>query len=378
MQKVFEKGYLRRESAANTLPGSGQRKLLSRESKEMLRRKVKEIEAYNASNVRAEIKEKENGKATTRKDKRARCYPAVNNALFGSKLYINTDLPEMNAFRQRYQEQESYGEDDYRIALFTPDKPVVTVESFFKDTVKTMIDGIRDCEQGTHCVVYATIHRIHREHGWCYLACKECSRKVDRVLSKALVSSANRNLKQAYTCENHVYLRRDVLEPLPPIIVRVKIDLLGLYKMVDSMGGYLSVSLGNKWKDVVMIYGLPEEHNEDLKECYKRTIDLVKCYYETTLRDWYKEGLVKYEETKEVEIGCDHAKEGNPQEHVRSNRSELRVVKDNTRERFKNVQGGETHFGVILEGDNETDGDQVTSQNDGGNTSENDDFVVIT
>ncbi|GKF28133.1 ARID DNA-binding domain-containing protein [Tanacetum coccineum] len=119
-----------------------------------------------------------------------------------------------------------------------------------------------------------------------------------------------------------------------------------------SMGGYLSVSLGNKWKDVAMIHGLPKEHDEDLKECYKRTIDLVKCYNETTLRAWYKEGLVKYEETKEVEIGCDHAKEGNPQEHVGLSKSGLRVVKDNTSGRFKNVQGGETHFGVILEGCN--------------------------
>nr|GFC87282.1 ARID DNA-binding domain-containing protein [Tanacetum cinerariifolium] len=84
-----------------------------------------------------------------------------------------------------------------------------------------------------------------------------------------------------------VYLRRDVLEPLPPIIGGVKIDLLGLYKMIDSMGGYLSVSLGNKWKDVAMIHGLPEEHDEDVKKCYKRTIDLMKCYYETTLRAWY-------------------------------------------------------------------------------------------
>nr|GEZ33202.1 bulb-type lectin domain-containing protein [Tanacetum cinerariifolium] len=135
-----------------------------------------------------------------------------------------------------------------------------------------------------------------------------------------------------------VYLRRDVLEPLPPIIGRVKIDLLGLYKMVDSMGGYLSVSLGNKWKDVAMIHELLEEHDEDLKECYKRTIDLVKCYYETTLRAWYKEGLVKYEKTKEVETGCDHAKEGNPQEYFGSSRIGLRVVKDNIREHFKNVQ----------------------------------------
>ncbi|GJT17771.1 ARID DNA-binding domain-containing protein, partial [Tanacetum coccineum] len=74
MQKVFEKEYLLRESAANTLPRSRQRKKLSRESKEMLRRKVKEIEAYNASNVRAAIKEKKDGKAITSKERRARCY----------------------------------------------------------------------------------------------------------------------------------------------------------------------------------------------------------------------------------------------------------------------------------------------------------------
>ncbi|GKF33667.1 ARID DNA-binding domain-containing protein, partial [Tanacetum coccineum] len=74
MQKVFEKEYLLRESDANTLPRSRQRKQLSRESKEMLRRKVKEIEAYNASNVRAAIKEKKDGKAITSKERRARCY----------------------------------------------------------------------------------------------------------------------------------------------------------------------------------------------------------------------------------------------------------------------------------------------------------------
>ncbi|GJT88889.1 ARID DNA-binding domain-containing protein [Tanacetum coccineum] len=130
-----------------------------------------------------------------------------------------------------------------------------------------------------------------------------------------------------------IYLGRDGLETLPTIIGGVKIDLMGLYKMVDSMGGYL---------------------------------DLVKCYYKTTLRARYKEGLVRYGETEKVER--------NPQEGVRS--SGLQVVKDNTRERFKNIKGRETHFGVTLESDNKTDGNQVTDQRDEGNTSENDEFVV--
>ncbi|GKD53016.1 hypothetical protein Tco_1286403, partial [Tanacetum coccineum] len=126
-------------------------------------------------------------------------------------------------------------------------------------------------------------------------------------------------------------------------------------------------SVGGSWSDS------DEDEEEKTKD---GKFLMVKASNEW--RAWYKEGLVKYEETKEVEIDCDHAKEGNPQEHVGSSKSGLRVVKDNTSGRFKNVQGGETHFGVILEGDNETDDDQVTDQKDGGNTSENDDFVVIT
>ncbi|GKC69242.1 hypothetical protein Tco_1115125 [Tanacetum coccineum] len=87
MQKVFEKEYLLRESAANTLPRSRQRKQLSRESKEMLRRKVKEIEAYNASNVRAVIKEKKDGKAITSKERRARCYIHYNKSPFPQRVF---------------------------------------------------------------------------------------------------------------------------------------------------------------------------------------------------------------------------------------------------------------------------------------------------
>ncbi|GJZ95155.1 ARID DNA-binding domain-containing protein [Tanacetum coccineum] len=154
-----------------------------------------------------------------------------------------------------------------------------------------------------------------------------------------------------------IYLKQDVLEPLPPVIGNVKIDLLGLYKMVDSMGGYLSVSFGNRWKEVAVIHGLTEAHEEDLKACYKRTIDMVKFCYDTTLRPWFKEEPVKCEKTKKVEGGCDHAKEENPQEHDGSSKNGLGVVRENTREYFENVQRSETRFGVILEGKN------VTSEN---------------
>nr|GEW05203.1 ARID DNA-binding domain-containing protein [Tanacetum cinerariifolium] len=109
-----------------------------------------------------------------------------------------------------------------------------------------------------------------------------------------------------------IYLGRDVLETLPPIIGRIKIDLLGLYKMVDSMGGYLGVSFGNKWKDVALIHGLTKEYDKELKECYKQTIDMVKCYYETTLRARYKNGCNNERDSNQV---TDQRDEGNTSEN---------------------------------------------------------------
>ncbi|GJR59171.1 ARID DNA-binding domain-containing protein [Tanacetum coccineum] len=68
------KRYLQRETPQRTLPWNNQRKRLSPESKEMLRRKVKEIEAYNTSKMHASSKKNGEGSANTTKEKRARCY----------------------------------------------------------------------------------------------------------------------------------------------------------------------------------------------------------------------------------------------------------------------------------------------------------------
>ncbi|GJW38187.1 hypothetical protein Tco_0064032 [Tanacetum coccineum] len=97
---------------------------------------------------------------------------------------------------------------------------------------------------------------------------------------------------------------------------------------------------------VLVIHGLTKAHAEDLKTCYKQTIDMVKFCYDTTLRPWFKEEPVKCEKTKKVEGGYDHAKEKNPQEHDGSS-------------------------------NNDTDVDQMANQEDGANTSETDDFMPV-
>ncbi|GJQ89739.1 bulb-type lectin domain-containing protein [Tanacetum coccineum] len=80
------------------------------------------------------------------------------------------------------------------------------------------------------------------------------------------------------------YLGQDVLGDLPPVIGVIKVDLLGLYKFVDDLGGYMSVSLNNKWNEIAKLLGLAQENQEAVKECYKEYIGMVKVYYEEAQR----------------------------------------------------------------------------------------------
>ncbi|GKE89029.1 hypothetical protein Tco_1566504, partial [Tanacetum coccineum] len=73
--------------------------------------------------------------------------PAIHNALFGTKMFINRDVPDILAFRQRVKELPEYDESQFKIEVFTPAKPVVTIAEFFHEAVKKMVATIRECEQ---------------------------------------------------------------------------------------------------------------------------------------------------------------------------------------------------------------------------------------
>ncbi|PWA66273.1 phospholipase-like protein [Artemisia annua] len=102
--------------------------------------------------------------------------PAVHNSLFGSRIFINNDVPALLSFKERYTSKDGYDDSQHKIELFTPEKVNITPEVFFSNTVACKVGGIRDVAPGSEVVVYAKIHRIHKEHGWCYDACKKCNR----------------------------------------------------------------------------------------------------------------------------------------------------------------------------------------------------------
>nr|GFA40109.1 bulb-type lectin domain-containing protein [Tanacetum cinerariifolium] len=71
------------------------------------------------------------------------------------------------------------------------------------------------------------------------------------------------------------YLGQEVVGRLPPVIGETEIDLLGLYKLVDDLGGYMNVEFNNHWSDVANMLGLTLEDKEAIKECYKEFIGMM-------------------------------------------------------------------------------------------------------
>ncbi|GJS82914.1 replication protein A 70 kDa DNA-binding subunit B [Tanacetum coccineum] len=99
--------------------------------------------------------------------------PYVANAIFSTKLFINDDIPKVAAFRQRYAIVEGYDPKQKIISVFSPVKRELTPKEFFQGVIKKRL-----ARYGFHCILYARIHKLHREHGWAYLACKKCGRIV--------------------------------------------------------------------------------------------------------------------------------------------------------------------------------------------------------
>ncbi|GJS34197.1 hypothetical protein Tco_0532579 [Tanacetum coccineum] len=70
--------------------------------------------------------------------------PTIHNALFGTKMFINRDVPEILAFRQRVKELPEYDESQFKIEVFTPQEAVVTIVEVFHGALKKMVASIRE------------------------------------------------------------------------------------------------------------------------------------------------------------------------------------------------------------------------------------------
>lgn len=46
--------------------------------------------------------------------------PVVHNAIFGTKVFMNSSLPEIFDFRKSYQAHDNFNKSEFKIELYTP------------------------------------------------------------------------------------------------------------------------------------------------------------------------------------------------------------------------------------------------------------------
>nr|GEW78619.1 ARID DNA-binding domain-containing protein [Tanacetum cinerariifolium] len=74
-------------------------------------------------------------------------------------------------------------------------------------------------------------------------------------------------------------LETQIPGPIPPIVQGVPIRLFDLYKLIDCMGGYLSVHFGHEFGAIAEILGLIRSDGEEMKKCYLTYLDVFISYY---------------------------------------------------------------------------------------------------
>nr|GEW69759.1 ARID DNA-binding domain-containing protein [Tanacetum cinerariifolium] len=102
--------------------------------------------------------------------------------------------------------------------------------------------------------------------------------KNDDIISKSWDIYRRRFDKVLKWFYNH-YLKRPLPGTRPPIIHEVLIYLFDLYKLIDCMGGYLSVQLSQEFSALTEILGLTRSNEEEIRKCYITYLDVFISYY---------------------------------------------------------------------------------------------------
>nr|GEY35437.1 ARID DNA-binding domain-containing protein [Tanacetum cinerariifolium] len=106
--------------------------------------------------------------------------------------------------------------------------------------------------------------------------------KDDDVISRGWDTFRGRFDKVLKWLFNH-YLETQIPGPIPPIVQGVPIHLFDLYKLIDCMGGYLSVHFGHEFGAIAEILGLKRSDGEEIRMCYLTYFDVFISYYKTAM-----------------------------------------------------------------------------------------------
>nr|GEW03658.1 ARID DNA-binding domain-containing protein [Tanacetum cinerariifolium] len=104
--------------------------------------------------------------------------------------------------------------------------------------------------------------------------------KQDEIMSQEWDIFRNKFDKVVKWFYNY-YIEKSLPGLIPPTINGVQIHLFDLYKLVEGLGGYLSVYFGQEFGTIGEILGLSKGNGENIKKCYIKYLDVFTSYYKT-------------------------------------------------------------------------------------------------
>ncbi|GKC50532.1 replication protein A 70 kDa DNA-binding subunit B, partial [Tanacetum coccineum] len=157
--------------------------------------------------------------------------PAVHNALFGTKLFINRQLPELISFCERYEAREEFDANEHKIQLFAPEIKVVSPAEFRQAAVKKLVGSIWGIEP-----------------------------KVDPVASKWPTSSKAKQLWFCSKCEKTDTQVASRYKMIVKVMDESDSAQLIFYSKVYKMTGFTALELIEKYRINLSAY-FPNELN---------------------------------------------------------------------------------------------------------------------
>nr|GFA39626.1 ARID DNA-binding domain-containing protein [Tanacetum cinerariifolium] len=249
------------------------KKSLSPGCKEMLLEKMKEIKTFNALRVSVKARDHGEGSASTQKEKRVRCYICKihkhvfwkcpnkkRKAMSGKqkeivKPEIKKVVEKVNVYKNHMcLTRPLFKKLKYKFKMI--EKEEIKKKFIFSYGVG---DVTVEAREGNFVIPY--VHYTPEV--------------TLNVLSFDLLEEQGKKYVEMLKWFYLVYLNYDMLEEIPPVIRVMEINLLSLHKIVDSLGGYLCVTLGDKWKAIANLQGLTDDDGEAMKVYYKKFIDMV-------------------------------------------------------------------------------------------------------
>ncbi|GJZ09793.1 ARID DNA-binding domain-containing protein, partial [Tanacetum coccineum] len=223
---------------------------ITRSYKDMLKKKLEEVEAFNSSILQDKHKRnkyllKQQGFEVVSEGDRYRLEYMFKEPT-GNILDLNKLRQMQNNFLEDYFEGLNENKDGK------------------KDEMVRIEEDMNSSE----------VHTFHEFVAFLNLI------KNDELVSKGWDLYRDRFVKVLKWFYSH-YLQRQLPGPIPPIIHGIPIHLFDLYKLIEYMGGYLSVHFGQEFGALAEILGLTRKDGEDIRKCYMVYLDIFISYYKT-------------------------------------------------------------------------------------------------